>query len=126
MDIGRSIARPSLHPIGGRAWRDLGRLVGEALAAGLAVSLVLALAAFIVSAQTPAADVSTMPPAPHAGARGAAEPEARPPAPDARPATLPDAVLREPRDEASRTLAAFATSAGDIGGIVRAAGRVLA
>ena len=43
------------HPFAGRAWLDLARFVGEALAAGLLASLVLALATFIVSAQAGAA-----------------------------------------------------------------------
>jgi Ca-activated chloride channel family protein len=44
-----------LHPFAGRAWRDLARFVGEALAAGLITSLVLALATFIVSTHAAAA-----------------------------------------------------------------------
>lgn len=46
---------PPPHPFAGRAWRDLARFVGEALAAGLFASLVLALATFIVSTQAGAA-----------------------------------------------------------------------
>ena len=48
---------PQPHPFAGRAWRDLARFVGEALAAGLFASLVLALATFIVAAQAGAAPV---------------------------------------------------------------------
>ena len=44
-----------LHPFAGRAWRDLARFVGEALAAGLITSFVLALATFIVSTHAAAA-----------------------------------------------------------------------
>lgn len=50
----RATAR-QLHPLDGRAWRDLVRFAGEALAAGLFASLVLALATFIVSSQAAAA-----------------------------------------------------------------------
>ena len=46
---------PPPHPFSGRAWRDLARFAGEALAAGLFASLVLALATFIVAAQAAAA-----------------------------------------------------------------------
>lgn len=56
----RAAARP-VHRLDGRAWRDLVRFAGEALAAGLFASLVLALATFIVSTQaaaSPAAGAS--------------------------------------------------------------------
>jgi hypothetical protein len=46
---------PQSHPFAGRAWRDLVRFVGEALAAGLFASLVLALATFVVATQAGAA-----------------------------------------------------------------------
>lgn len=44
----RSLARPGLGP---RAWRDLLRLVAESFATGALVSIVLALAVFIVATQ---------------------------------------------------------------------------
>jgi len=52
MSIDRSVPRIALRTA---IWRDLARFACEALAAGLIVSLVLALAAFIVSAQAQAA-----------------------------------------------------------------------
>ena len=42
--------------LGTRVWRDLARLAAEGLAIGVFVSLVLALAVFVVSMQAPAAD----------------------------------------------------------------------
>jgi hypothetical protein len=125
MNIGRSIARPPLHPIGGRAWRDLGRLVGEALAAGLAVSLVLALAAFIVSAQSNGADAAAAPPAPHAGTQGSAAAGPPQPAPEAVPASIAETAWREPQDATAPTLITFAASRGGAVGTLRAAERVL-
>ena len=54
MSIERSAPSFTLRAV----WRDLGRFLCEALAAGLIVSLVLALAAFIVSTQAQAAEAS--------------------------------------------------------------------
>jgi hypothetical protein len=50
----RNTAR-NRYPLHDRAWRDLARFAGEAMAAGLFASLVLALATFIVSAHAAAA-----------------------------------------------------------------------
>lgn len=61
MEIGRNTHGIDANPFRGRAYRDLARLAGEALAAGLFVSLVLALAIFIVSARAEAADVGNRP-----------------------------------------------------------------
>ncbi len=54
MSIERSAPSFTLRAV----WRDLGRFLCEALAAGLIVSLALALAAFIVSTQAQAAEAS--------------------------------------------------------------------
>ena len=56
MDIGRGTREISANPFQGRAWRDLAQLTGEALAAGLLVSLVLAAAIFIAATQAQAAE----------------------------------------------------------------------
>lgn len=56
MDIGRGTREISANPFQGRAWRDLAQLAGEALAAGLLVSLVLAAAIFIAATQAQAAE----------------------------------------------------------------------
>ncbi len=54
--------RPNeLHPLRSGAYRDLARLAAEALAAGLIVSLVLALAIFIVATQAQAAEPNAAP-----------------------------------------------------------------
>ena len=44
------------RPLGTRVWRDLARLAAEGLAIGVFVSLILALAVFVVSMQAPAGD----------------------------------------------------------------------
>ncbi|MEP7183920.1 MAG: hypothetical protein ABI886_17215 [Betaproteobacteria bacterium] len=51
MTTGSSSHRIHGHPFQGRVWRDLAQLAAEALAAGLVVSLALALAIFIAAAQ---------------------------------------------------------------------------
>jgi hypothetical protein len=56
MSIDRSVPRVTFRAA---IWRDLARFACEALAAGLFVSLVLALAAFIVSAQAQAATTAS-------------------------------------------------------------------
>jgi Ca-activated chloride channel family protein len=58
MDTRHRAAARHLQPLDSRAWRDLVRFAGEALAAGLFASLVLALATFIVSTQAAAATVA--------------------------------------------------------------------
>ena len=58
MAIGRSIEALTQHPFQGRVWRDMAQLAAEALAAGLLVSLVLALAIFIATTQAQAAPVA--------------------------------------------------------------------
>ena len=73
MAIGRSIEALTQHPFQGRVWRDMAQLAAEALAAGLLVSLVLALAIFIATTQAqaaplpaPAGPAATQPAAPAA------------------------------------------------------------
>ncbi len=61
MDTGSNLRPNDLHPLRSGACRDLARLAAEALAAGLIVSLVLALAIFIVATQAQAAETSTVP-----------------------------------------------------------------
>jgi len=56
MGTGRSIQGITQHPLHGRAWRELAQLAGEALVAGLLVSLVLALAIVIATTQAQAAE----------------------------------------------------------------------
>jgi hypothetical protein len=72
MDTGSNTPGIGHHPFQRRAWRDLAQFAGEALAVGLLVSLVLALAIFIATTQVQAAE-----PARYAGAptpaQGAAE-----------------------------------------------------
>jgi Ca-activated chloride channel family protein len=50
-----------LHPLRSGAYRDIARLLAEALAAGMIVSLVLALAIFIVATQAQAAETPAPP-----------------------------------------------------------------
>jgi hypothetical protein len=70
MTTGSDSHRIEGHPFQGRVWRDLAQLAAEALAAGLVVSLALALAIFIAAAQTkPAEPVGAA--MPDAGAPGA-------------------------------------------------------
>ena len=61
MDIGRNPTGSPAHRLRGGAYRGLARLAAEALAAGLFISLVLALAIFIVSAQAQASDLAGPP-----------------------------------------------------------------
>ncbi len=68
---------PFLPPKG---WRGLARLALEGLAAGVFVSLVLALAVFIVAAQAEAAPLARDPPAWSLRMRTAGRSNSRPPA----------------------------------------------
>jgi hypothetical protein len=61
MDMGRNTQRIAHHPFQGRVWRDLAQFAGEALAVGLLVSLVLALAIFIATTQVQAAEPARYP-----------------------------------------------------------------
>ena len=56
MNTARNLSATAPHPLRSHVYRDVARLAGEALAAGLIISLVLALAIFIVSTQAEAAD----------------------------------------------------------------------
>ncbi len=61
MNTGRNAHASAAHPLRGHVYRDFARLAAEALAAGLVVSLALALAIFIVSTQAQAADTGAVP-----------------------------------------------------------------
>jgi Ca-activated chloride channel family protein len=61
MNTDRNPLPTDLHPLRSGAYRDLARLLAEALAAGMIVSLVLALATFIVATQAQAAESSGQP-----------------------------------------------------------------
>ncbi len=61
MDTGRNLRANDLHPLRSGVYRDLARLAAEALAVGLIVSLVLALAIFIVATQAQAAEPAPLP-----------------------------------------------------------------
>jgi Ca-activated chloride channel family protein len=61
MNTGRNFHAVNAHPLRGNVYRDVARLAAEALAAGLLVSLVLALAIFIVSTQAQAAEAYATP-----------------------------------------------------------------
>ncbi len=61
MDTGRNLHGNDMHPLRSGAYRDLARLAAEALAAGLIVSIILALAIFIVATQAQAAESSAVP-----------------------------------------------------------------
>ena len=56
MNTARNLNANAPHPLRSHIYRDVARLAGEALAAGLVISLALALAIFIVSTQAEAAD----------------------------------------------------------------------
>src|SRR4029453_14817082 len=56
MNTARDLNATAAHPLRSHIYRDVARLAGEALAAGLFISLALALAIFIVSTQAAAAD----------------------------------------------------------------------
>ena len=56
MSTARNLNATTAHPLRSHVYRDVARLAGEALAAGLVISLALALAIFIVSTQAEAAD----------------------------------------------------------------------
>jgi Ca-activated chloride channel family protein len=56
MSTARNLNATTTHALRSHVYRDVARLAGEALAAGLVVSLALALAIFIVSTQAEAAD----------------------------------------------------------------------
>ncbi len=56
MSTARNLNATTAHPLRSQVYRDVARLAGEALAAGLVISLALALAIFIVSTQAEAAD----------------------------------------------------------------------
>ena len=57
MSTTRNPPPPAPHPLTSHVYRDFARLAGEALAAGLVVSLALALAIFIVATQAQAAEM---------------------------------------------------------------------
>ena len=61
MNTGRNLHAVNAHPLRGNMYRDVARLAAEALAAGLLVSLVLALAIFIVSTQAQAVETNAAP-----------------------------------------------------------------
>ena len=56
METSRSTGGIAPHPFQGRAWRELAQLALEALAAGVLVSLVLALAIFIAATEAQATE----------------------------------------------------------------------
>jgi Ca-activated chloride channel family protein len=61
MELGKNRLGIDAHPLRGGAYRGLVRLAAEALAAGLVVSLVLALAIFIVSSKAEASETGATP-----------------------------------------------------------------
>jgi Ca-activated chloride channel homolog len=61
MNATRNLQQDVAHPLRSHVYRDVARLAAEALAAGLVVSVALALAIFIVSTQAQAADAACAP-----------------------------------------------------------------
>ena len=60
MTNARNLRQPAPNPLTSHVYRDIARLAGEALAAGLVVSLALALAIFVVATQAQAAEPGPM------------------------------------------------------------------
>lgn len=67
METSRSTQSIAPHPFQGRAWRELAQFALEALAVGVLVSLVLALAIFIAASETQAPEPATAARAPLPG-----------------------------------------------------------
>jgi len=61
MSTDRNYSASNAHPLRGHVYRDVARLAAEAFAAGLVISLALALAIFIVSTQAEASEAGVVP-----------------------------------------------------------------
>jgi len=61
MNADRNFSASNAHSLRGHVYRDVARLAAEAFAAGLVISLALALAIFIVSTQADAAELGAVP-----------------------------------------------------------------